>query len=98
MQLKMGQDAISLKKHYGGNASFGAQGAMPKANEKTSKAAVKTEAREAKTASRKTDKDDFEDYRKAGRIAKQAVEYAKSIIKKGMPLLDAAEKIENKII
>src|SRR3989338_7710827 len=86
------------EKHYGGNASFGAQGAMPKANEKTSKAAVKTEAREAKTASRKTDKDDFEDYRKAGRIAKQAVEYAKSIIKKGMPLLDAAEKIENKII
>ncbi len=35
---------------------------------------------------------------KAGEIAKQVREYAKSFIKAGMPLLEIAEKIENKII
>jgi len=35
---------------------------------------------------------------KAGEIAKQVKEYAKSFIKKDMPLLEIAEKIESKII
>lgn len=35
---------------------------------------------------------------KAGEIAKEVKEYAKSFIKKDMPLLEIAEKIENKII
>src|SRR3989344_5627431 len=37
-------------------------------------------------------------YIKAGEIAKQAKEYAKSMIKQGMPLLEIAEKIELKIV
>src|SRR3989339_378941 len=36
--------------------------------------------------------------KKAGKIAKEAKEYAKSFIKKDMPLLEIAEKIENKIM
>lgn len=35
---------------------------------------------------------------KAGQIASQVREYAKKIIKKGVPLLEIAEKMENKII
>lgn len=40
---------------------------------------------------------ELENYRKAGKIAKQAVDYAKQIIKPNMPLLEIAEKIEAKI-
>ena len=41
---------------------------------------------------------ELEKLRKAGNIAKQVREYAKSIIKKNMKLLDIAEQIESKII
>lgn len=40
----------------------------------------------------------IQDLKKAGNIAKQVREYAKSIAKKDMPLLELAEKIEAKII
>ena len=40
---------------------------------------------------------EIKNYRKAGEIAKQVEEYAKSIIKPGIPLLEIAEKIELKI-
>lgn len=41
--------------------------------------------------------EEISSYRKAGKIAKEAREYAKKIIKKNMPLLEIAEKIEAKI-
>lgn len=37
-------------------------------------------------------------YEKAGQIAQKAVAYARSIVKKGMPLLELADKIEVKIV
>lgn len=40
----------------------------------------------------------LEQYRKAGRITAQAREYAKSIIKIGVSLLEASQKIEDKIV
>lgn len=40
----------------------------------------------------------IQDYRKAGEIAKEVREFAKSIIKPDMPLLEIADKIENKIL
>lgn len=40
---------------------------------------------------------EIENYKKAGKIAKEAVSYAKSIIKPNAPLLEIAEKIEAKI-
>ena len=44
------------------------------------------------------DTKEIESLKKAGTIAKQAVEYGKSIVKSGMPLLEIAEQIESKII
>lgn len=44
------------------------------------------------------EKSEIENLKLAGKIAKQAVEYSKSIAKKGTPLLELAEKIEAKII
>lgn len=44
------------------------------------------------------DKEALDKLKQAGEIAKQAKEYAKSIIQKGMPLLEITEKIEEKII
>lgn len=40
---------------------------------------------------------EIQSYKQAGKIAKQVVDYAKSIIRPGVKLLDIAEKIENKI-
>lgn len=44
------------------------------------------------------DKQEIQNYRKAGEIAKKAVEYAKTIIKPGVKLVEIAEKLEEKII
>jgi len=44
------------------------------------------------------DKKELENYRKAGKIAKEIKEYCRKIIKKDMLLIDIAEKIENEII
>jgi len=41
---------------------------------------------------------EIKDYKKAGKIAKSVVKYAKSIIKKDLPLLEIANKIEEKIL
>ncbi len=43
-------------------------------------------------------KEDIQNYKKAGEIAKKVKEYAKSIIKKDEKLIDIAEKIESEII
>ncbi len=83
------------EKHYGGEAGFGAKDIAVKAAnsapmaKKTGKSEVKSEP--------KSSSSDYDNYIKAGKIAKQVVEYAKSIIKKDMPLLEIAEKIEAKI-
>jgi methionyl aminopeptidase len=44
------------------------------------------------------DKQEIDKIQKAGKIAIEVKSYAKSIVKKGMPLLELAEKIEGKII
>ncbi len=44
------------------------------------------------------EKEEKESLKKAGEIAKKAVDYAKTIVKKGSSLLEIAEKIESKII
>jgi len=44
------------------------------------------------------DKEEISNLREAGRIASLVVQYAKSIIKKDVPLLEIADKIEEKII
>ncbi len=42
--------------------------------------------------------EELENYKKAGKIASAAKEYARKILKPGMPLLEIAEKIETKIL
>ncbi len=42
--------------------------------------------------------EEIENLLKAGKIAKEVIEYAKSIIKKDTPLLEIANKIDNKIL
>jgi methionyl aminopeptidase len=41
---------------------------------------------------------EIQNYKKAGEITKKAVEYAKTIVKQNIPLLEIAEKIEAKIL
>jgi len=43
-------------------------------------------------------KEEISKYRQAGKIIREVKEYAKKIVKPGMPLLEIAEKIEEKII
>lgn len=42
--------------------------------------------------------EEIEQLKKAGQIAKKAIEYSREIVKKGVPLLEIAEKIDLKII
>ena len=44
------------------------------------------------------DEENIADYSKSGKIATEVVKYARSIVKKGVPLLEIADKIEEKII
>ncbi|MCU0642130.1 MAG: type II methionyl aminopeptidase [archaeon] len=46
----------------------------------------------------KSDKSDYANFIKAGKIASEVVKYAGTIIKPGVPLLEIAENIETKII
>lgn len=85
------------EKHYGGEGGK-AEGKPAVQNKSSSHLSEKRKSSIGKVELKDSDDKDSEDYRKAGRIAKQAVEYARGIIKKSMPLLDIAEKIENKII
>lgn len=90
------------EKHYGGSSNYGTvkvtkdrKDPMPREDSK---------GKEAKTVkienNKSTDKDidGYNDYIKAGRIASEVVNYAKSIIKPGMKLLDIAEKIDAKVL
>ncbi len=83
------------EKQYGGSTGRGS-------GEKTLKMPAKPAQIKSAKKSEKQDKDSKSDinagYIKAGKIASEAVRFAKSIIEKGMPLLEIAEKIEAKII
>ncbi|MDP1695462.1 MAG: type II methionyl aminopeptidase [archaeon] len=83
------------EKHYGGEAGFGAKEAV-----KTAKNTpiVKKESKSNMKSESKSDSNNYQDYIKAGKIAIQVVNYAKSIIKKDMLLLEIADKIESKIV
>lgn len=84
------------EKHYGGSSSFGVKDAAMKAAKPEVKAPV--QKKEKKTIEEKQElSEGHEEIIKAGKIAKQVREYALSIAKKDMPLVELAEKIEAKI-
>ena len=93
------------EKHYGGSSSFAVkdnssnQKIIPnKENVKSDK----TNAKQDKVTDNNLDSnkeiEGYSEYTKAGKITTQVKEYAKSLIKPGLPLLEIAEKIESKII
>lgn len=88
------------EKHYGGASSHGMKDKISKANDKTDnlqKNDINNRTSDNSDSNELT-KQDIETLKKAGKISSKVIEYAKSIIKPGMPLLEIAEKIELKII
>lgn len=83
------------EKHYGGEAGFGLKKTQPT---KLKNNPIKIKEKKSETKEETTIPEEYDNYIKAGKIAKQAVEYAKSIIKKDMPLVEIADKIEAKIL
>lgn len=88
------------EKQYGGNTGRGS-------GEKSLKVSIqnpilskkiKTPSIEKTSSIKKSDLTDTEKIMKAGKIASETREYARTIIKKGYLLLEIAEKIESKII
>jgi methionyl aminopeptidase len=95
------------EKHYGGSTSHGAKGSMPKQQvspgltkqeKKAKKIEEKTEENLEIQEIESTEIEGHDELIKAGNIAKQAREYAVSIAKKDMLLIELAEKVENKIV
>src|SRR3989344_5257235 len=85
------------EKQYGGNT--GRENKSTKIIQNpTSSQKIKTPKIEKTLSIKKSELTNQQKILKAGKIASEVKEYAKTIIKKGMPLLEIAEKIENKII
>ena len=86
------------EKQYGG--ATGRENKSTKISETSNfqKQSQPKNARTTKLENSKSNLTDKEKILKAGKIAGEVKEYAKTIIKKQMPLLEIAEKIEDKII
>jgi len=86
----MGEKQYSGETGRGGKLIKSTSSGAPKPVIKEKKLVIKDE-------NARLNQQDVVSLKEAGKIAKQASEYAKSIIKKGMKLLDLAEKVEGKI-
>ena len=84
------------EKHYGGASSFGSKTKQKTNVEESPKSAIKVKTTPYQDINNSSDLN-IEKLKQAGKIAKQVSEYAKSIIKPSVLLLEIAEKIENKI-
>ena len=86
------------EKQYGGNTGRGTENKLIKIN-KTSilkkQSQIKIKTTKLEESNQKTDKQKII---LAGEITSQVKKYARTIVKKGIPLLELAEKIEKKII
>ncbi len=83
------------EKHYGGASNFGMK---EKQGNTISKEVTLSEKKKEKNEKSNSDNIEIENYKKAGKIVKEAIAFAKSIIKPNTPLLEIAEQIEAKII
>lgn len=87
------------EKHYGGTTSYGAKDKVKAIKTETvinkgSKKDIKSEEEESSSLN----KESINNFIKAGKITSQVKEYARTIVKPGVPLLEIAEKIESKIL
>ncbi len=87
------------EKQYGGATGRGTDKIVKSAHKTLSSSSrdIKAKGPSDKRAASDNSSDN-ENYIKAGKIAKQAVAYAKTLIKKDTPLLEIADKVEAKII
>jgi len=87
------------EKHYGGASSHGAKEKPSSASVKLDKVATKKleDDDESNNMTSELTKEDIKDIKLAGEIAKKVVDYAKSIIKPKMPLIEIANKVDAKI-
>jgi len=88
------------EKDYGGTTPYGVKKSSKGTNKGTIHTEKKMNDKTLKTESDSSDlsNEEIENLKKAGKIAKETIVYAKSFIKKDMPLIEIAEKIEEKII
>lgn len=89
------------EKQYGGSTSHGFKGIDTKnagITKHASSQSVKLSDNSNRNDLNSLSKETLEKYKKAGKIASEAVKFARSLVKKDTPLLEIAEKIENKII
>lgn len=88
------------EKQYGGATGRGTDKAAKavSAKNRPSKPAEKTSSTRQKADADNSGVKDKNNFIKAGKIASEVVKFARSFIKKDLPLLEIAEKIENKII
>ena len=88
------------EKQYGGATGRGTDKTQKSSSaaKPISKEMKKTEAPLKKEELDNLDVESNDNYIKAGKIASEVVAYARTIIKKGVPLLEIADKIEKKIV
>lgn len=92
------------EKHYGGTSDFGVKNASSKKQsrefiekDKKNNANILSDSK-VKNLNSSQEEQEILKLKKAGSIASQVKEYAKTIVKPGLPLLEIAEKIEAKIL
>ncbi len=87
------------EKHYGGSSSHGLKNKPNKSNDKSGDTLNTTNSQSSNNNSiSELSSQDIKDIKKAGEISKKVKEFARNLIKPGMPLLEIADKIESKII
>jgi methionyl aminopeptidase len=85
------------EKHYGGASAHGLKKDVARQDKKQLSLTSSIKSSKVDLAANNHNESD-ESYLKAGRIASQVVEFAKSIVKKDVKLLEIAERIEAKIV
>src|SRR3989338_6532475 len=87
------------EKSYGGDNGVKNQGKLVKAKSESKAKIKKTKNENPASKEIKSESNlELDSYIKAGEIAKKATEFARKLIKPGMPLLEIARKIEQEII
>ncbi len=86
------------EKHYGGITGHRTKGKVShsSSNDATTSKTSKSQSQKSKPDNNSLS--EYDNYIKAGKILKQTVEYAKSLVKSNMSLLEIANNIESKIV
>lgn len=86
------------EKQYGGDTGMSKGKAVAKSNTPIGKSFNAEKSKIDEDTNEMISKEEIQDYKKAGEIAKQVKQFARALIKPNMKLLEIAEKIESKIV